>query len=67
MSSDRTVQAALVVVEHRLRKFELTIWEKAEHWRLYEIVLAVDETAARREFAKTWGRGYRLMHVHAIG
>lgn len=50
----------------RLHTYELTIWEKAEHWRFYETVRAVDEQAVRKEFVQRYGRGYRLEQVHWV-
>lgn len=49
-----------------LHTYELTIWEKAEHWRIYENVSARSEAEARALFAKNYGRGYRLVHVHCV-
>lgn len=52
--------------EASLHTFELTIWEKAEHWRIYETIQAVSEQAARAQFARAYGRGYRLLGVHCL-
>jgi hypothetical protein len=49
-----------------LRSFELQIWEKAEHWQFYETLQAVDESDARQRFADAYGRGYRLISLHAL-
>lgn len=49
-----------------LRRFELQIWEKAEHWQFYETIQAVDEADARRLFTQTYGKGYRLISLHAL-
>lgn len=53
--------------EASLHRFELTIWERAEHWRFYEVVQAVSEADARAQFRRCYGKGYRLQHVHSIG
>lgn len=50
-----------------LHRFELTIWERAEHWRFHETVRAVSEQDARAQFSKAYGRGYRLEHIHSLG
>lgn len=47
-----------------LRTYELTIWDRAEHWRFYETVQAASEADARAEFAERFGKGYRLEQVH---
>lgn len=50
--------------EPSLHTFELTIWERAEHWRFYDTVRATTEAEARTVFAKRYGKGYRLEQVH---
>lgn len=47
-----------------LRTFELTIWDRAEHWRFYETVHAACEADVRALFAQRYGRGYRLEQIH---
>jgi len=59
--------AGTTAIEATLHRYELTIWERAEHWRFYEVVQAVSEADARALFRRSYGKGYRLLHVHSIG
>ena len=48
-------------------KFEVTIYEKAEHWTFETTVFAADETAARKQVAKDYPRkDYSLRCIQAV-
>lgn len=49
-----------------LHTFELAIWERAERWQFYETMRDVSEQAVRSQFARAYGRGYTLLHVHCL-
>lgn len=50
-----------------LTKFEVTIWEKAEHWAFETTVRAQDETAARKQIAKDYpAKAYSIRRIQAV-
>ncbi len=65
-SEPNQLPAGTPTVVAGLHTFELTIWEQAEHWRFYENVTAASEAEARAMFARSYGRGYRLLRVHCV-
>lgn len=47
--------------------YEVTVWEKAEHWNFYVTIRAESEEAARAEAIKQFPRrSYVIRHVHCI-
>jgi hypothetical protein len=50
-----------------MRKFEVTIWEKAEHWTFQVKVEAQDEAAARKQIARDYSRkSYTVRSIHEV-
>lgn len=66
LEAGKPAAAAAPATGTRLRTFELTIWEKAEHWQFYETMKAASEDAVRAQFGRAYGKGYRLVHVHVL-
>jgi hypothetical protein len=47
-----------------MRKFEVTIWEKAEHWTFEVTIEAKDEADARKRAAKEYPpRSYSIRSI----
>jgi hypothetical protein len=50
-----------------MTKFEVTLWEKAEHWTFETVVRAQDEAAARKQVAKEYpAKEYRIQRIQAV-
>ncbi len=50
-----------------MRRFEVTIWDKREHWTFETTIEAQNEREAHTKAAKQYGRrGFSIRRVHPI-
>jgi hypothetical protein len=55
------------ILESPMYEYEITVWEKAEHWQFYETIKADSESDARARALKLYPvRSYVIRHIHRI-